>query len=141
VVYATQQDIVDRYSEAFLASLADRDGDGLVDTTAVTKALADASAEIDTYVGAAYELPLASTPAVLVQICVDIAVYKLGYAPGAGADDAKSERYKAALAILRDIAKGTASLGLASETASVGGAVSISGPERIFTRETMKGLS
>jgi len=39
-VYATRQDIVDLYGEARLYDVADRDADGVLDFTAIDKALA-----------------------------------------------------------------------------------------------------
>lgn len=141
MAYAVQQDITDRYGEAFLTTLADRNGDGIVDAAAVSKALADASTEIDSYLAARYPLPLAVVPEVLTRLAVDIAVYRLGYAPGAGADESKRERYEDAVALLRDLSKGTASLGIESPAPSVGGVVTVAGSERLFTRDTMKGLA
>lgn len=140
MVYATQQDIIDRYGNAALLVVADRDGSGAVDADVVTKALADASTEIDTYLAARYALPLDAAPAALVQPCVDIAMYRMGIAPGAGGTEEQRTRYEDAKSVLKDISKGTASLGIESPAPTVGGVVTVSGPRRIFGRDKTGGI-
>jgi phage gp36-like protein len=116
-MYATQQDIVDRHGEDLLWVIALLPADpevpeseDAIDDTAVDRALNGASNEIDTYINARYEMPLATVPPILVDCCVDIAIYHL--ATGTKCSDDIKERYKNRIAMLARISKGDADLGL-----------------------------
>jgi phage gp36-like protein len=131
--YATQQDISDRYSNNTLLMLTDRDGNDTVDQEVLDGALNDATAEIDSYVATKYALPLPTVPAVLVRLCVDISIYRLA----SGADLATEEqrkRFDDAIKMLRDIAKGVSSLGIAQPTPSSNGGVHLVSAPRRFKR-------
>jgi phage gp36-like protein len=71
--YATQQDLVDRFGEAELIQLTDRDNVGAIDATAVSRALADADAKIDSHIGTRYALPLVVAQPALVPVACAIA--------------------------------------------------------------------
>lgn len=124
--YATQQDIIDRYGENLLWTIAtlpaDEVNDERLDDVGIEKALSDASSECDVYLNARYEMPLPTTPPVLLGCCVDIAVYNLATGPAQSDDITK--RYDRAVKLLERIAKGTADLGLpkAQKPAPGGGA-------------------
>lgn len=135
--YATQQNIVDRFGEAEILRVADRDQDGAIDAGVMAKALADADAEIDSYIGKIYALPLATVPARVVDLAQDIALYKL-YASNPPEDVVR--RYKDALAFLVNVSKGLAVLpGLdGASPAPSGTGVGLSAPDRVFTRDTLK---
>ena len=137
--YATAQDIIDRYGDEAFILAADRDGDGVADTGVADKALTDATGEIDMYVGARYSLPLAEVPALLVKLAVDIAMYLMSADAGSGTEE-KRQRYTDALAHLRAISKGTADLGLESPPPTTDAEVITSGNDRLFDRDTLKGL-
>lgn len=146
--YATADDIVDLYGAAQLAVIADRDGDGLPDQPAVDRALDEASVEIDLHIGARYPLPLPTTPPALRRIAVDIAVYRLAQG-GAILTTEFRTRYDDAVATLKRIAEGRASLGLPADPGGAGDGGTSSGgpqpvvsggPERLFTRPKMRGL-
>lgn len=113
--YATQQDMIDRFGTDEVRQLSDRSGSGSIDGTVVDQALADASDQIDSYIGGRYTLPLNHVPPVLTRVCVDIARYQLY---DIAAPEQIAERYKANLQWLTQVAKGTVRLGLDSaETA------------------------
>lgn len=133
--YAVQQDIIDRYSEEELKVAFDRNGDGVVDQGVVDKALADASDEIDGYLAGRYPLPLGNAPRVLTFLAVDIALYKGSIQ--ATVTEEKRLRYKDALAFLTKIAEGKISLVEAPPSSA---SASFTGPERRFTRATLKGM-
>jgi len=133
MIYATTQDIIDRYSNDTLLLIADRDNDSVVDAIVVDQALADASAEIDGYLATKYELPLSVAPDVLIRPCVDIVVYRLS----ADADMATEERrvrYEDAVKLLERISKGIVSLGLPTPPPSSNGGVTFTGNKRRFGR-------
>ena len=137
--YATQQNIIDTYGNDVLVVAADRDGDGNADAGVVDEALNQATAEMDSYIAVKYELPLPSVPAVLVPQCVDIALYRLSLDANAMTEEIR-QRYEDAVAWLKAIAAGKASLGLPDAPPSSGGGVQITGPARQFTRDTLKGV-
>jgi len=136
-VYATEQDIIDLYGSDQHLITFDRNNDGSADPTAVTSALRRASNEIDIYVGRAYNLPLVTVPPVLVELCVDIALY-YGAANPALVTEEKKDRYNNAIVKLKDIAAGRADLGLPVEDEPVSqDSVQVSAPERIFGPDTL----
>lgn len=135
-MYASAQDIIDRYGNEQLLLLTDRDGNQAADTEVVDQALTDASAEIDTYIAAKYAMPLASVPASLVRPCVDIAVYRLAADRDLGTEEHRL-RYEDAIAYLKRIAKGDVSLGLAKPPKSSNGVVFVKGRGRKFGRGTL----
>ena len=137
--YATEQDIVDAYGQDALVLAADRDGDGIADAGVVAEALSAASAEMDSYIGAKYDLPLPSVPEVLKAKCVDVALYRLAQRPGAMTDEIK-DRYEKALAWLKDLARGLVSLGIETAPPSAGGGLEVSYNTRQFSRKNLEGM-
>ncbi|HBD18677.1 MAG TPA: DUF1320 domain-containing protein [Arenimonas sp.] len=135
MAYATAQELSDRVGSDALAAVSDRDGDAVIEDEAVTHALDDASADIDSYLAARYTLPLAAAPAAVKRVCIDIAMYHLS---GNRTTEEVEKRYKNAIAWLRDIAKGVATLG-DSPAAPSGGGASFAGGERLMTRTDLKG--
>ena len=145
MAYATQSDITTLYSENALY-VADRDGDGAVDTDAVARALSLASDEIDSYIGVRYKLPLTAAPGLLLQFCVDIALYRLASSGDVLTDDSR-RRYDDTIKHLKDISRGAASLvlpdtGDGSETSEPTRPRPIvtGGPAREFTRDKLWGF-
>lgn len=136
--YATQADMVERFGEDELIELTDRARAGAIDATVLDRALADATAEIDGYLAARYQLPLTTTPLVLVRVCADLARYHLH-------DDQVPEavkvRYQAAVDLLRRVSTGHVSLGV-SDTGDVptanDGAEIVSGG-RVWGRDNSRG--
>ncbi len=117
--YCAPQHLVDRFGEAELIQLTDRALTGSMDYAVLDQAIADADAEINSYL-TAYTLPLANIPANLRAIACDITRYRL-------CDDQLIEvvvkRYERAIRYLEQVAKGAASLppdavGVASPSAT-----------------------
>ena len=144
MAYATQADITELYGADSLF-VADRDGDGVVDAPAVTRALVSASDEIDSYIGVRVTLPLATVPGILRQLAVDIAVYRLALSRDVRSEEHRL-RYEDALRFLKAVAKGEAVLAFTGDGAGEGdpdappvlGTVIVSGEERLFTRRTLR---
>lgn len=109
---------------------------GAVVEPVLDRAIADADAEIDGYVGTRYTLPLPEpVPAVLVPIACDITRYRLY-------DDAVPEvvrqRYEDAISRLKDIAAGRLSLGIdPAAVAPVAGTVKVRSRDRLFSDELL----
>lgn len=83
-----------------------------IDTNAQTAALTAASRLADGYLRARFTLPIATPSVDLVEAVCKIAAYTLlsarGFNPEAGADQNIRDRYRDALAWLKDVAAGTA---------------------------------
>ena len=135
--YATVQDAIDLYGQDYIVVSADRNEDGVVDMVPFTDALAQATSELNSYIGVKYKLPLAEVPDVLRRFCVDIAVYITSSSPGVLTEE-KENRYKSAIDWAKSVAKGTATLGIEDTPESIdsieGGSVQTSYSTREMTR-------
>lgn len=120
MTYATLPQLTERYGEAMLVQLTDRETPpaGAIDTGVVDRALADTDAMIDGYLAGRYALPLASTPALVADLALTIAIYKLHREV---ATDMIVRNYDSAVAQLKLIGSGVIRLSVAgAEPASSG---------------------
>ncbi|PJN94870.1 DUF1320 domain-containing protein [Amaricoccus sp. HAR-UPW-R2A-40] len=148
MAYATQSDIVEIYGEHALV-VADRNGDGTPDAAAITRALTAAADEIDSHLAVRYPLPLASTPGILRQLSVDVAVYRLAQTADVLTEEVR-QRYEDAVAHLRRLAEGKAALVFPPSAPGEGEEpdpldaspqpIVVAGPPRLFSRERMRDL-
>ena len=132
--YVTKQELISRFGEEELIQLTDRAGAGVIDDQVLDRAIADADAEIDGYLGSRYSLPLSVIPASLNRIAADIARY---YLYEDAATEHVRQRYEDAVRFLRAISEGKVSLGIDPSGAGAkpaSGATMTSGG-RVFTRE------
>lgn len=106
-MYASAQAVRARYSSVDL--LLRQSGTGQIDEARLQGALADAGALIDSYLSARYTLPLAVVPQVLEQLCCAIAIY---YLCDRQATEQVRDRYREALAWLRDVKAGAIPIGV-----------------------------
>lgn len=134
-MYATADDMVRKFGRNEVLSLADPQDTGEIDQDILLGALTDASAEIDTYLGGRYRLPLDPMPPHLATICCNIARYML-----TGDErletSAIGERYKAAVRYLELVASGKVTLGPAEDgiTPSADSDVQFVQGTRVFVR-------
>lgn len=141
MAYATKQDLVDRFGMTELVQLTDKVNRpaSVIDDVPVTRALGDADALIDGYVGKVYRLPLSAQPPVLTKVACDVARYYL-HGKAAEKDGPVERAYSEAAAWLKDVSKGLIALdteGVAPAQAG-GGSVKASAPNRVFTRDTLR---
>jgi len=106
--YTTLSALIDRYGEAELIQLTDRAGTGEVDEAIIDRAIADAGAEIDAYLAQRVTLPLDPVPEVLGRFASVMARY---YLYNEAPTELVQTQYNAAVAFLRDVARGLVSLG------------------------------
>jgi phage gp36-like protein len=135
--YCTLQDLIDRFAEHEITRLADRDEDGVADADVIDKALADADAEIDAYLAVRYQLPLIEPyPVRLKSLACDIARYRL---QDDNPLDEVTERYKGAIAFLRELANGKAALPgmIQPDTGGLRMAGAKTDDDRVFTAATL----
>ena len=145
MAYATQTDIETLYGADALALVADRDGDGTVETAAVDRALSDASAEIDAYLRVRYDTPVDPVPQLLVQLACDVALYRLAQTADVRTEEHRT-RYEDAMAALKRLSSGQMMLPPPPPDPD-DDSEPLDGPrpivtlsEKIFTRDKMKGL-
>lgn len=139
--YCAKADILEQLDEEILIQLTDDEGAGTVDDDMVTRAIADADAEIDSYCGVRYSVPFTTVPGMIRKLAVEFAIYNL-YGRRKGVSDDRKDRYNNGIRFLRDVSKGVVSLGAddPDSTPSDANAPQISSSERIFSREKMKGF-
>lgn len=136
-MYATEQDIIDKYGEGTLITTADHDSDGVADPEVVARGLSDAGDEIDMYIGSRYPLPMASVPPIFKPLCIDIALYKMSV--GLAVNDEKRLRYEDAVKLLAKIAEGKITLGLpAAEEPQVNDGIHIAPATPVFTKDSLE---
>ena len=141
MAYATKQDLIDRFGLLELVQLTDKVNKPVstVDDVPVERALTDATALIDTYVGKAAQLPLSVVPPYLAKVACDLARYYL-HGKAAEKEGPVATAYAEAMTWLKDVSKGLVSLDTegVSPIQAGGGSVKASAPGRIFTRETLR---
>ena len=115
--YASIADLRGRYLERDLIALTDENNQ-TADESRLQSALDDASAEINGYLAARYQLPLVDAvlltplvaPQILVRACTDIGVYRLeSLRPLSDMQDAR-KRYEDWIKLLLSIGKGEVQL-------------------------------
>ncbi|KQC03148.1 MAG: hypothetical protein APR55_07120 [Methanolinea sp. SDB] len=141
MAYCTQADIAEQIPEDELIQLTDDDDLGVIDASAVERAIADADAEIDGYCGKRYSVPFAPVPVMIRKCSVDIAIYNL-FPRREGAPESRRTRYKDIIRFLENIAKGVVSLGEKDPdgTPKPTDRPDIQSDRRLFSRRTMRGF-
>jgi len=78
-MYATQQDLIDRFGEGEVIRLTNPDdlNATTVDTDRLDRAIADAQATVEGYLTGPYEVPLDPVPRVITKITCDLARFEL----------------------------------------------------------------
>lgn len=139
MTYAAKQDMIDRYGEQPLIELTDRETPltGAIVDDVLDRALFDADALIDSYIARRYDLPLAATPGVLIQHAAAIAYHSLHR--GRYPEEVRTA-FEDAMKFLTALSSGAAVLDVGGdEPQSAPADARVEGPERIFSREEMKG--
>lgn len=139
MIYAEQQDLIDRFGRDELVQLTDRLNvpPADIDDAVVTRAIADAGETIDGYLQAAgIALPLSPAPELVKRWACDVARYFLhAQAP----TELVRKNYEDALRGLRDVVDGRIRLQVGgAEPGQAAADVQVSTPgDRIFTRDTL----
>lgn len=114
-MYCTLADILGRIPEIRLIELTDSvspNPQGSVQEPVVDLAIQDADAEIDSYLGQRYALPLGVVPKVINKISIDLTIYALYLGRVERMPDGIESRRKSALALLQMIIDGKMTLGI-----------------------------
>lgn len=126
MTYATRADLEDRYGTDEL-----QQRESMLPAGAVAGALADADAEIDSYLATRYTLPLASVPSLLKRLACSIARYSL---LGDAASDRARTDYEDARRMLVGLSNGSVTLGLATPVVGdpAGGGIAYDAEDAVF---------
>lgn len=139
--YASHQDMIDRFGEQELIERTDRvePFTGAIVDPVLDVALADATEIVDGYVRSRYALPLpAPLPGILVPITCALVRRQL-YEDEA--PEAVLDGHKLAMDQLRDITAGRIVLQVAGTPAAAEpDRAEVTGPERTFSRESLRGM-
>lgn len=143
MAYCTQTDMLEQIDEDILIDLTDDADAGIVDAGTVTRAIADADAEIDSYCGKRYAVPFSTVPAIIRKVSVEIAIYNL-YGRRRGAPEDREKRYNNAVRLLSGVSKGDVSLGEndpdGSPPETRAPEMATTNPARVFSRSKMSGF-
>jgi phage gp36-like protein len=134
--YCALADLNEAFGTVEVLRLLDRDSNGVADPTYTAQLIADADAEIDSYLRVRYALPLALNPPRLKTIACDIVRYRAyTFEP----IDVVIARYKDAISYLRDVAAGRVQLGVATlpEAAEDSGSPDWVVIDRVFDADTL----
>ncbi len=135
MTYASQADMVERFGNDEILALTDKNTTGMIDSTVLGMALADADATIDGYLAARYSPPLSSIPASIPMRAADLARY---YLYGLQVPEQVKARHDDAIAWLVQVAKGIVELGIDPPTLSAEtGSVQMSANVRVFSANTL----
>ena len=139
--YCTQDDLLKLVPELELAQITAEAGD-VPDAAVVAEAIAQAGAEIDSYLAVRYQLPLAETPARVKSLAVDLALYHL-YSRRSVAPEVRRQKYEDAITFLKLVWAGRAEIIGAAGVEMAGDAaevVEIASGARLFDRTKMRDL-
>lgn len=133
--YCTQSDLLEQISESKLIQLTDDADIGSIDADVITRAIADADAEIDGYAAVRYDVPFSPVPVSIRKRSVDITIYNL-YARRSGAPEDRRIRYNDAIRFLKDLSKGIVAIGSDGPVIDSDGGPEATPPksDRIFTQ-------
>jgi phage gp36-like protein len=141
MAYCTQNDLLKLIPEREMAELTAESGE-TPDAEVVSAAIAQADAEIDAYLAVRYVLPLAATPARVKALSLDMAAYHL-YSRRSVMSETRRDKYKDAVAFLKDVAAGRAEI-IGADGLELGGGAGdvteISSAVRVFTRDDLNGF-
>lgn len=133
MTYAVKADMQAEFGDAELAQLTDRVNGTVTDDTVLTPALQRADDEINSYVAQRYNLPFAVVPARLKSLAMDITRY---YLFDSRAPQIVQNRYNQAIAWLKLVANGQATLGVDTANAQVpsapGQTISVQASDQVF---------
>lgn len=144
-MYCTIDDLRKQSSDEFLNRCTDDAGSGEIDQSIVDEKIMDAQTEIDSYCRAQYPVPFQVVPGLIRKLAVDIALYHLMSRRGFDEESADAilvKRYRDAVKILENLAKGIVTIGPAvagAPTPQPQQATIISPPRR-FSRTSMEGF-
>lgn len=138
--YCSLFDLFQHISESDLIAITDDADTGSINQQVIDRAIHDADAEINAYVAGKYDVPLDPVPPIITKISVDLAIYRLSGRRGLPIPEDRKFRYQECIRMLRDIQKGSATLGGTTTNSQQSGSGPLStstSDNRIFTMTSM----
>jgi phage gp36-like protein len=140
--YCTKDDLIPaRLSEKTALELTAESGSEINYTT-IDKAIAAADAEIDSYIGKQYRVPVVEPSVRLIDLSITVALYKLYSTRGTeiGMPEVIRTNYEDAIAFLKDVRDAKETLGIEPEPPSPSqGNPEFHANSRQFTRDKLSG--
>lgn len=139
-MYASQADMEARFGTQKLVELTNPDNlDAItINSGVIDAALDHATALADSYALKRYNVPLSPVPPAIADAVMVLAYHRLH---GAMVPEDVKDMRKDAMAFLRDVSTGAARLDVAgAEPSSSTDGIQVDGPDRLFSRDSMKGL-
>ena len=142
MAYSTLTDIEETIPTAVVIQLTDDANSGAVDAAKVTDCIAKGDGIIDSYCAVKYSVPFTTVPSVIKTLSCDIAIKYLYARRVEEMPNTRQDAYDAAISFLKDVSRGTATLGVDPAPApSPQGSPEVSTPNRrIFTRDKLSDL-
>jgi phage gp36-like protein len=106
MAYCTEDDLLKMIPQAELVDLTVDSGE-VPDNLIITEVISKADAEIDSYLGIKYMVPVSPTPDQVKALSVDLAIYHL-YSRRNLVPPVRQQKYKDAVAFLKQVAAGQA---------------------------------
>lgn len=141
--YSSLSDIKKLIPEETIVQLTDDGAIGSIDEAVVNEAIAQADAEIDSYCGGRYKVPLSPAPNVARKLSADIAIHTLYSRRSDVIPQARLERYRSAVGLLEGISKGTISLGIdpaPPASADNRAETNVEADRNVFSRDSLEGF-
>jgi phage gp36-like protein len=137
MAYCTEDDLLQMIPQSELAELTAESGE-IPDRLILNEVISKAAAEIDSYLGVKYVVPLAAPPARVKALAVELAIYHL-YSRRSVVPPVRQQNYEEAVAFLKQVAAGQAVIvgpqgelpTLTKEVTDANSAV------RVFSRDTL----
>ena len=104
MAYCSEDDLLKMIPQSELADLTVESGE-VPDSLIIADAISKAGAEIDSYLGVKYVVPLSSPPAQVKSLAVDLAIYHL-YSRRNIVPPVRQQKYEAAVAFLKQVVAG-----------------------------------
>ena len=145
MMYCTIEDLRSQSSDEVLVRCTDDEGTGEIDQAIIDEKINDAQMEIDSYCRAQYSVPFDPVPGLIRKLTVDITLYNLISRRGLdedGPDVILVKRYRDAVKLLENLAKGIVTIGptSAGAPAPMPQQASIVSSPRHFSRRSMEGF-
>jgi phage gp36-like protein len=106
MAYCSEDDLLNMIPQTELAELTVESGE-VPDSLIIAEAISKAEAEIDSYLGVRYAVPLSDPPDQVKALAVDLAIYRL-YSRRSVVPPVRQQNYDTAVAFLKQVAAGQA---------------------------------
>jgi phage gp36-like protein len=137
MAYCSEEDLLKMIPQSELAELTVESGE-VPDSLIIAEAISKAEAEIDSYLGVKYVVPLSAPPARVKTLAVELAIYHL-YSRRSVVPPVRQRNYEEAVAFLKQVAAGQIMIvGLQGELPTVTKEVTdFTSAIRVFSRDTL----